>query len=149
MGRILRTDSSNTDFRALVALLDEDLALRDGEDNAFYAQFNGIAVLKHCVVYYENGIALGCGALKRFDANSMEVKRMFVNPEVRGKGIASLLLVALENWAKELGYEQCVLETGLRQPEAIALYKKNKYNIIPNYPPYEGVANSICFRKVL
>jgi GNAT superfamily N-acetyltransferase len=132
-----------------VALLDEDLALRDGEDNAFYAQFNGIAVLKHCVVYYENGIALGCGALKRFDANSMEVKRMFVNPEVRGKGIASLLLVALENWAKELGYEQCVLETGLRQPEAIALYKKNKYNIIPNYPPYEGVANSICFRKVL
>lgn len=149
MGRILRTDSSNTDFRALVALLDEDLALRDGEDNAFYAQFNGIAVLKHCVVYYENGIALGCGALKRFDANSMEVKRMFVNPEVRGKGIASLLLVALENWAKELGYEQCVLETGLRQPEAIALYKKNKYDIIPNYPPYEGVANSICFRKVL
>jgi GNAT superfamily N-acetyltransferase len=132
-----------------VALLDEDLALRDGEDNAFYAQFNGIAVLKHCVVYYENGIALGCGALKRFDANSMEVKRMFVNPEVRGKGIASLLLVALENWAKELGYEQCVLETGLRQPEAIALYKKNKYDIIPNYPPYEGVANSICFRKVL
>ncbi len=149
MGRILRTDSSNTDFRALVALLDEDLALRDGEDNAFYAQFNGIAVLKHCVVYYENGIALGCGALKRFDANSMEVKRMFVNPEVRGKGIASLLLVALENWAKELGYEQCVLETGLRQPEAIALYKKNKYDIIPNYPPYEGVANSVCFRKVL
>ena len=149
MGRILRTDSSNTDFRALVALLDEDLALRDGEDNAFYAQFNGIAVLKHCVVYYENGIALGCGALKRFDANSMEVKRMFVSPEVRGKGIASLLLVALENWAKELGYEQCVLETGLRQPEAIALYKKNKYDIIPNYPPYEGVANSICFRKVL
>jgi GNAT superfamily N-acetyltransferase len=132
-----------------VALLDEDLALRDGEDNSFYAQFNGIAVLKHCVVYYENGIALGCGALKRFDANSMEVKRMFVNPEVRGKGIASLLLVALENWAKELGYEQCVLETGLRQPEAIALYKKNKYDIIPNYPPYEGVANSICFRKVL
>ncbi|PIB23856.1 GNAT family N-acetyltransferase [Maribacter sp. 4U21] len=149
MGRIIRTDSSNTDFRALVALLDEDLALRDGEDNAFYAQFNGIAVLKHCVVYYENGIALGCGALKRFDANSMEVKGMFVNPEVRGKGIASLLLVALENWAKELGYEQCVLETGLRQPEAIALYKKNKYNIIPNYPPYEGVANSVCFRKVL
>lgn len=149
MGRILRTDSSNTDFRALVALLDEDLALRDGEDNAFYAQFNGIAVLKHCVVYYKNGIALGCGALKRFDANSMEVKRMFVSPEVRGKGIASLLLVALENWAKELGYEQCVLETGLRQPEAIALYKKNKYNIIPNYPPYVGVANSVCFRKVL
>lgn len=149
MGQILRTDSSNPDFIKLVALLDEDLALRDGDDNAFYAQFNGIATLKNCVVYYENGIALGCGALKSFNDRAMEVKRMYVSPNARGKGIASLLLVALEDRAKELGYEQCILETGLRQPEAIALYKKNNYKIIPNYPPYEGIANSVCFKKVL
>ncbi len=149
MGQILRTDSSNPDFIKLVALLDEDLALRDGDDNAFYAQFNGIAALKNCVVYYENGIALGSGALKNFNDRAMEVKRMYVDPDARGKGIASLLLVALEDWAKELGYEQCILETGLRQPEAIALYKKNNYKIIPNYPPYEGIANSVCFKKVL
>lgn len=149
MGRIKRTDSSNTDFIELVALLDADLALRDGEDNAFYAQFNGIDVLKNCVVYYENETAIGCGAIKRFDDSAMEVKRMYVNPDTRGKGIASLLLLELEKWAKELGYEYCILETGLRQPEAIALYKKNNYTVIPNYPPYEGIKNSVCFRKIL
>ncbi len=147
MGRIVRTDSSNQDFIKLVALLDADLAIRDGEDNKFYAQFNGISVLKHCVVYYEQEAPVGCGAIKRFDETSMEVKRMFVNPDARGKGIASLLLLELEKWAKELGNSHCVLETGLRQPEAIALYKKNNYTIIPNYPPYEGIDNSVCFKK--
>jgi len=149
MGRIIRTNSSNPDFIKLVALLDADLALRDGEDNAFYAQFNGIDVLKQCVVYYDNEIAIGCGALKSFDTNAMEVKRMYVNPDTRGKGIASLLLLELEKWTKELGYKHCILETGLRQPEAIALYKKNNYTIITNYPPYEGIENSVCFRKAL
>ncbi len=149
MGRTLRTDSSNTDFKALVALLDADLALRDGEENVFYAQFNDIATLKHCVVYYENHIPVGCGALKPFDDNSMEIKRMYVAMDYRRKGIASLLLKELEKWAKELGYSACVLETGLRQPEAISLYEKNKYQCIPNYPPYEQMANSVCFRKLI
>lgn len=147
MGHILRTDSSNTDFIALVALLDADLALRDGAENAFYKQFNGIAVLNHCVVYYENNVALACGALKPFNETSMEIKRMYVSETSRGKGIASLLLSELENWTKELGYTSCVLETGLRQPEAVALYKKNKYQSISNYPPYEGMKNSVCFKK--
>lgn len=149
MGNIVRTDSSNTDFIALVALLDADLALRDGEENAFYKQFNGIAVLNHCVVYYENDIALACGAIKPFNQDSMEIKRMYVSEASRGKGIASLLLTELENWTKELGYTSCVLETGLRQPEAVALYKKNNYQRIPNYPPYAEMANSVCFKKVI
>lgn len=147
MRGILRTDSSNPHFKALVALLDADLAERDGDDNAFYAQFNGIDTLAHCVVYFENNIPLGCGAIKPFDAHNVEVKRMFVQPNTRGKGIATLVLTALEVWAKELGYTHCVLETGKRQPEAIALYKKNRYYIIHNYPPYEGIDNSVCFRK--
>lgn len=147
MGRISRTDSSNSEFIRLVALLDTDLANRDGEENAFYAQFNGITTLKHCVVFYHNDIAIGCGALKSFDDNSMEIKRMYVSRDYRRKGIASLLLTELEKWAKELGYSACVLETGLRQPEALVLYKKNHYEPIPNYPPYEHMKNSVCFRK--
>lgn len=147
MEGILRTDSSNPDFIKLVALLDADLAFRDGEDNKFYAQFNGISVLNHCIVYYDDEVPIGCGAIKHFDDTSMEVKRMYVNPDARGKGIASLLLSELEKWATELGYSYCVLETGLRQPEAIALYKKNTYTVIPNYPPYVGVDNSVCFKK--
>lgn len=147
MGNIVRTNSSHADFKSLVALLDADLAERDGADNAFYAQFNGIAVLKHCVVYYENGKPVGCGAIKKFNDHTMEVKRMYVLPETRGKGIASLLLLELEKRTAELGFSHCVLETGKRQPEAIALYKKNNYSVISNYPPYEGIENSVCFRK--
>lgn len=149
MEEILRTDSTNEAFVKLVQLLDADLAERDGEDTAFYSQFNGIDQLKHCILYSEDGITMGCGAFKSFDEQSVEVKRMYVNPEMRGKGIASKILLALEIWAKEMGFTYCVLETGLRQPEAIALYKKNGYEIIANYPPYEGIENSVCFRKKL
>ncbi len=142
-----RTTSSDADFIALVALLDADLAKRDGEDSAFYAQFNGINKLQYVMVLYFGEVPVACGAFKQFDATSVEVKRMFVQPHYRGKGIASSVLKALEEWAKEIGYNTCVLETGLRQPEAIALYKKNRYQIIPNYPPYDGIENSVCFKK--
>ena len=149
MEKLVRTDSSNSDFISLVALLDADLAQRDGEEHGFYSQFNGITHLKHTIVLYENNIPLACGAFKPFDKTTVEVKRMFVQPNHRGKGIASKVLSGLEVWAKEVGYTSCILETGLRQPEAIALYKKNGYKIIPNYPPYQGIANSVCFKKML
>ncbi len=147
MFHFYRTDSKNEDFISLVALLDKDLAQRDGDDHAFYHQFNGIDLLDHCIVVYLDEKPIACGAIKSFDETAMEIKRMYVRPNLRGKGIATKMLTALEVWARELGYRYCVLETGKRQPEAIALYKKNNYQIIPNYAPYEGVENSVCFRK--
>lgn len=149
MVQLLHTNSQNQDFISLVALLDADLAHRDGEDHSFYAQFNGLTHLNHALVLYQGNMAVACGAIKRFNETSVEVKRMFVQPEYRGQGLASKVLVGLEDWAKKLGFTACVLETGLRQPEAIALYKKNGYLITPNYPPYKGVKNSICFKKML
>jgi GNAT superfamily N-acetyltransferase len=74
---------------------------------------------------------------------------MYTRPDSRGKGIASLVLAELERWAGELSYERCMLETGKRQPEAIALYKRRGYGIIPNYGQYVGVENSVCFAKEL
>ncbi len=144
-----RTTSQNPDFVALVAALDQDLAERDGGEHSFYHQFNSIDTLQHTMVAYSDGKPVGCGAIKEFDSNTMEVKRMYVMPECRGKGVASQLLTELEQWATELGKKNCVLETGKRQPEAIALYTKNGYEIIPNYGQYEGVENSVCFRKRL
>ncbi|WP_338794007.1 GNAT family N-acetyltransferase [Bernardetia sp. MNP-M8] len=146
--KTIRTNSENKDFIDLVKLLDADLAQRDGEDHSFYAQFNKIDTIKHAVVLYENDIPLACGAIKEFDTDSMEIKRMYTLSQNRGKGIASKILSELEKWAKELSYKRCVLETGLKQPEAIALYKKNGYDIIPNYGQYIGVENSKCFEKV-
>jgi GNAT superfamily N-acetyltransferase len=149
MIKILRTDSEHIDFKTLVGRLDIDLAERDGEEHAFYDQFNKITGIKQAVIGFENGIPVGCGALKEFEKGIMEIKRMFVLPERRGKGIATRILAELETWAKELDYEKCVLETGKRQPEAIALYKKSGYRIIPNYGQYAQVLNSICFEKAL
>jgi putative acetyltransferase len=145
----IRTDSDNADFRKLVAELDADLKIRDGEDNAFYAQFNKIAKIKYAIVAYEDKIPVGCGAVKEYSEDTMEVKRMYVLPDYRGKGIAAKILTELEIWAKELGHTRCILETGKRQPEAIALYNKSGYKIIPNYGQYGNVGNSVCFEKIV
>ncbi|HMV97445.1 MAG TPA: GNAT family N-acetyltransferase [Anaerolineales bacterium] len=149
MIKLIRTNSENTDFIELVRHLDADLAERDGSEHAFYAQFNKIAKIKHVVVAYEDGTPIGCGAIKEYETGTMEVKRMYTTPASRGKGIASRVLSELENWAAEMSCQKCVLETGIKQPEAIALYKKNGYQIIPNYGQYIGVDNSLCFEKLL
>jgi GNAT superfamily N-acetyltransferase len=149
MVRIVRTDSGNSDFVELVKLLDADLAVRDGAEHLFYAQFNKIDRLNHVVVAYENDVPIGCGALKEYEPNTMEVKRMYVAPASRGQGIATAVLTALENWAAELSYRKCVLETGKKQPEAIALYRRQGYQIVPNYGQYKDVENSVCFEKEL
>jgi GNAT superfamily N-acetyltransferase len=149
MIKTIRTNSDNPDFIELVKLLDEDLAIKDGEDNVFYSQFNKIDNIRYVVLAYENEKPVGCGAIKEHASKTMEVKRMFVSPGNRNKGIASKILSELENWASELSYTKCVLETGKRQPEAIGLYKKNGYKLIPNYGQYTGVENSVCFEKEL
>lgn len=149
MLQLHRANSEHPDFISLVKLLDTDLKEKDGEDHSFYAQFNKIDLIRHAVVAYWEGVPVGCGAIKAFDADTMEVKRMYVEPAFRGKQIATKILVELENWAKELAFARCVLETGKRQPEAIALYTKNNYVIIPNYGQYKNVENSVCFEKMI
>ncbi|KFF06295.1 GNAT family N-acetyltransferase [Flavobacterium reichenbachii] len=149
MINIKRTNSDDIDFIKLVASLDQDLAIRDGEDHAFYNQFNKIDKIKHTIVYYENDIPVGCGAFREKESDKTEIKRMYVHPDYRKKGIASAVLKELEIWAKEAGYTYTVLETGKNQPEAINLYQKLNYTIIPNYPPYEEMDNSVCMKKTL
>jgi GNAT superfamily N-acetyltransferase len=101
----------------------------------------------HVVVAYLEGKPVGCGAFKEYSNDAVEIKRMYVLPEMRGRGIASQVLAELESWAAELHYNNCVLETGKKQPEAIRLYQKSSYNIIPNYGQYEGIENSVCMKK--
>jgi len=144
---ITRTNSTDPDFLKLVSLLDADLAIRNGDKHDFYSQFNTLDKIKHVVVAYEDGEPAGCGAIKEFAPNTMEVKRMFVVPSHRRKGIAENVLRELENWASELSYSKCILETSLKQQEAIGLYRKRGYQLIPNFGQYVGVGNSICFVK--
>lgn len=145
--KIKRTNSDDQDFIELVKYLDADLAEKDGKDHSFYAQFNKIDKIKYAVVAYENDHPIGCGAIKEYSPGMMEIKRMYTSPSCRGKGIATQILFELEKWAAELSYEKCILETGKRQSEAVALYKKNGFTRIPNYGQYAGIENSLCFEK--
>ena len=138
MMHCIRTDSTHADFKKLVTELDAELRIRDGDESEFYEQFNKSDSIKYAVVIYQNGVAVGCGAL-----------RPYVPLEHRSKGIASLVVTELEKWAIELGFYHLILETGIRQPEAIRLYTKNGYQSIPNYGQYEGVSSSVCFAKQL
>ncbi len=143
----IRTDSNNEDFQKLVVLLDQGLRITDGDDFVFFTQFNKLDTIKNVVVIYEDSIAAGCGAIKKYDDGIAEIKRMFVKEEFRGKGIAKEVLSELEHWAKELGFEECILETGIMLTNAINLYTNCGYLRIPNYGQYVGVPTSVCMKK--
>ena len=146
---ITRTDSNNPDFRDLVIQLDSELTSRYGELQKWHDQFNIIESNNTVIVAYNGDLPVGCGCFKVFDDVSAEIKRMFVKPEYRGTGIAEKILLELEKWASELGFKFTVLETAIKQPEAIRFYTRLNYKRIENYGPYAGNQNSICMRKKL
>ena len=149
MIKIIRTNTADPDFRDLVKQLDAELAIRDGKDHVFYSQFNSLDKIRHVVLAYDDIKPAGCGAIKEYSTDTMEIKRMFVLSDHRRKGIAAKILAELELWTAELSYTKCILETGKKQPEAIGLYRKKGYQPIPNYGQYIGVENSVCFEKRL
>ena len=136
-------------FLRLVAQLDAFLAVTDGAEHGFYHQFNGPASLDYACVLERDGEAVGCGGLRRKDHGDFEVKRMYVAEAARGRRLAVTLLRHLEDEARRRGGRRTVLETGLRQNAAVRLYEREGYARIPNYPPYEGMANSACFARTL
>ena len=149
MLQIIRTNSDNADFTELVNQLDAYLRVVDGDDHAFYAQYNKTGTLNYVVMAYENDLAVGCGALREFNNDAIEIKRMYIIPEKRNRGIAKAILLELETWAHELGFNKCILETEKVQADAVALYSKSGYNVIANYGQYEKIETSICFEKEL
>jgi len=115
----------------------------------FYKEFNRLDKINNIVVAYKNKFAIGCGAFRKIDAHTVEIKRMYVKKEHRGLGIAKAILAVLESWAKQEKFKNCILETGDKQEEAIQLYKKMGYHKIPNYGQYAEMKNSNCFKKSL
>lgn len=144
-----RTTFSSPDFQSLVKLLDAELKEYDGEEHTFYSQYNKIENIKYVVVAYIDDVPVGCGTIKEFSDDTAEVKRMYVNTDIRGKGVGRKILSELEKWAMELNYKFLILETGKRQKAAVTLYSNSGFEVIPNYGQYAGIENSICFRKEL
>ena len=148
MKTVKRTNSDDKDFKTLIAELDKDLKGRYGSKQLEYDQYNVIEDLETVVVVYNNKEPIGCGCFKKFDSHGVEIKRMFVSANERRKGIGVLIMIELEKWAVESGFKNMVLETGTEQPEAVTLYKKLGFNIIPCYGPYIGNEEfSICMKK--
>jgi len=144
---IERTDSGNSNFVMLTQLLDSELDERDNVAHTVCKQYNKSDTIKYVVLAYDSDKAVGCGAIRKYSEDTIEIKRMFVLDEYRKKGVASCILNELEKWSKELGSEFCILETGWKFPDAIKLYEKNGYSNIPNYGQYEHIESSICFQK--
>ena len=148
MIEIIRTNSQNLEFKKLVQLLNLDLAQRDGKTHPL-SHFNTISDLKYVILAFKKGKAIGCGATSKYDFNAMEIKRMYVSPEVRGQRIGEKILSELENWSRELGSTKCLLFTGSKQPEANKLYQRNGYSLIKKYGKLRDIPDSLCFAKDL
>ena len=146
--KLLKTNSNHPDFQKLTQLFDDYLVEIDGDEKDFFAQYNQIYI-DNVIICYEDEIAVGCGAFKEYEPTVAEIKRMFVLPEKRGKGIASTVLNALEIWAKENGFQHAILETSNQLKNAISLYQKTGYEVIPNYGQYIDVESSVCMKKIL
>ena len=149
MIRPVRTSPLHADFKLLVTQLDKDLAVSDGDEHEFYNQFNGLENIAHAVLLYKEDSPVAIGALKPYNEHTMEIKRMYTSANHRRQQLASKVLGELEQWAHELGFARCILETGKRQPAAIALYKSCGYTVIANYGQYREKENSVCFEKRL
>jgi GNAT superfamily N-acetyltransferase len=143
------------DVQALCAAQQaEMLALYEGEadigpsrDAPMFVPPRGVFI----VVRDDGGTAVACGGVTRFtyDESKGEVKRMYVTPEARGRGLGRLVLDELERHARELGFFALVLETGDRQEAALSLYESSGYERIASYPPYDTRELSLCFEKRL
>lgn len=145
--KIKRTNSENTDFQKLVNELEIYLTGLDEEAHNECKEYNKLETINHVIIAYEKVDIVGCGAIREYDKETIEIKRMFVSDKFRNNGIATRILFELENWAKEQGYIKAILETGTMMLNAITFYQKNNYIQIPNYGQYSSKPKSICFSK--
>ena len=134
-------DAQQTELRRLYA---DTTEVTEAFDPAALTGTGGVLVAAE-----RNGTLIGCGALKRWNADTAEVKRMYVTPDTRGSGAARALLDALVTRGGALGSARLVLETGDRQHAAITLHTRAGFRRVPNFGVYAGVENSLCFERPL
>lgn len=146
-----RTDGKNKDFIENCIFLDMDLDRRVGKEvqRDKYNKYNQLDEIREAIVVYEDNKPIGGGAIRRYNDEDIELKRVFVHPECQGRGIGTKLVSLLVEWATELGCKRIILETGNILSEACAVYKKLGFQVIPNYGPYVDMPESLCMAKDL
>ena len=150
---ITRAELTADISRSLIKALNAELSALYPEPGANHFQLDPTEVAKDCgafLVVYRAGVPVGCGALRLLDAETAEVKRMYVSPIVRGRGLGRRLVAALEAEARTLGVRRLVLETGVRQAAALALYRATGFHPIPLFGEYcRSPETSVCLGKDL
>jgi GNAT superfamily N-acetyltransferase len=101
------------------------------------------------LVARDDGRAVGCGAIRLIDAITAEVKRMYVEPNERGKGVGRAVLASLQSAAAQLGARRLVLETGTHSPDALGLYRRAGFTQIDCWGEYATSPTSVCLEKTL
>lgn len=149
MIKIIKTNQKDKVFINLIAKLDSELWQRYGAEQQEYDELNSELVLDKVFLAMHKDDYTGCGSYQKYKAEVAEIKRVYVQPEYRGRGISKMLIKEIEVAAKDDGYLKCILETGPKQHEAIGLYEKLGYKKIENYGHYKGMDLSICYEKEL
>lgn len=146
-----RTNGRDKDFVENCRLLDMDLDRRVGKEiqRDKYNKYNQLDEIQEAIVVYADKESVGGGALRKYNDEAVELKRIFVHTEYQGQGIGTNLVAMLIEWAEELGYKRIILETGELLAESCAVYRKLGFEAIPNYGPYVDMQESLCMAKLL
>ena len=145
-----RSHFQDPDFLLLTSQLDEDLSSRYLTNQDDFTIYNKMDETVKVLIVYNDTEPIGCGALRPLqEGHAVELKRMFILPAFRGMGLSRQILSELELWAADDGFLTIRLETGSKQPEAIALYLKGGYQVIEPYGPYINIDTSVCMEKKL
>jgi putative acetyltransferase len=149
---IRRENISSPVVQQLICALNAELEERYPEDGANHFRLEAEEVADGrgaFLVAYIDGKPVGCGAVRRIEPAVAEIKRMYTAPEARGRGVGRQVLLEIEAVARQLGASRLVLETGPRQPDALALYRRAGFAEIPLFGEYLGSEFSVCMEKEL
>lgn len=143
------TDGNNEDFKKFYAITEAYYSRLVGgvEKRMAFVPYNISSSIQDVVIAYKNDNAVGCAGLKDYSLTDAEVKRVWVSPDYRGKGLASQLMELIETKAKEQNFQRIILQTREMMKDAVGLYRKLGYHQIANYPPYDKLEGAVCFAK--
>ena len=145
------TDGNDRDFQDFYLKTEEyyNQLVGGAANRKAFAPYNISANITDVLIAYDGKAAVGCAGLKPYSETDAEVKRVWVEPAYRGHGIASRLMDEIEQKARQTGFRRVVLQTRPIMQDAVALYTKRGYALIPNYPPYDRLEGAVCYAKAL
>ena len=145
------TDGTDESFQRFYIITEDYYSKIVGgiENRKSYVPYNISASIQDVLIAYVGNVPVACSGLKKYSENDIEIKRVWVEPEYRGKHIAANMMTQIEIKAREKGFQRTILQTREKMSDAVGLYKKLGYCQIDNYPPYDKMDGAICFAKDL